>query len=199
MDHGIGCDDHKLARIHTHNLELHGPESATHKKEVSLARRSVGLQEVGLQIGVKEVTGDALDGIVQGQNMHTLAVGHIAASMHRYDVAKAHAQVLAHDFVQADLRVLEVVVGKHDADGVLALLALDQHVVAAEEVQLLHLCLRHRDDGVVVVQRLLHNEAIGGPLFLWPRRCRRGRRWYRGLRCVCHGCAVPKLVSNWGP
>ena len=44
--------------------------------------------------------------------------------VHRHDVAEAHAQVLAHHLVDADLGLVDRVVGEHDAHRVAALLAL---------------------------------------------------------------------------
>mmetsp|Transcript_25997 Transcript_25997/g.65930 ORF Transcript_25997/g.65930 Transcript_25997/m.65930 type:complete len:269 (+) Transcript_25997:609-1415(+) len=48
MNGGVWSNDDKLARLHTHDLELHRPEAATHQEEVALASRTIGLQEVGL-------------------------------------------------------------------------------------------------------------------------------------------------------
>ena len=44
-----------------------------------LAHGPVCLQEVGLEEGVKEVAGDALDGVVQGEHVDALAVLDISA------------------------------------------------------------------------------------------------------------------------
>mmetsp|Transcript_72452 Transcript_72452/g.156661 ORF Transcript_72452/g.156661 Transcript_72452/m.156661 type:complete len:454 (+) Transcript_72452:1318-2679(+) len=177
VDHRVRGDDDELTRIDANDLELDRAESTTDKEQVALPGRTVGLQEVGLQVGVEEVACDALDRVVNGQDVDALAVRHISAGVHRDDVAQTHAEVLAHHLVHADLRVIQVLVREHDADGVLALLALDEHVVAAEEVQLLHLGLREGDDRVVIVERLLHDQAVRGALLdelgrLRRRRCR---------------------------
>jgi hypothetical protein len=47
--------------------------------QTDLADGAVGLQEVGLQEGVKQIAGHALDGVVDGQHMDALAVLDIGA------------------------------------------------------------------------------------------------------------------------
>lgn len=79
--------------------------------------------------------------------------------MHGDDVAEAHAQVLAHHLVHADLTFLAKLVGENDAHGVLALFTLEQHGVASEKLKLVHLLQVQRDDGVVVVHRLVCDPA----------------------------------------
>mmetsp|Transcript_62640 Transcript_62640/g.175079 ORF Transcript_62640/g.175079 Transcript_62640/m.175079 type:complete len:229 (+) Transcript_62640:1885-2571(+) len=186
MDDGVGRHDHELAGVHADNLELNRPEAAAHQEEIALAGRPVGLQEVRLQVRVEEVPGDALDGVVERQHVHALPVRDIAAGVDGDDVAQADAEVLAHHLVHADPLVLQVLVREDDAHRVLALLALDEHVVAAEEVELLHLGLRQRDHRVVIVERLLDDEAVGRPLLLRDRGgLRRDGRW-GGLGR--HGC-----------
>ena len=75
--------------------------------------------------------------------------------VHGDDVAEADAEVLADDLVHADLALLAELVREDDAHGVLALLALDEDGVAAEELQLVHLLQVERHDGVVIVHRLV--------------------------------------------
>jgi len=52
------------------------------------------------------------------------------------------AQVVTHNAVHADLLVGAGVVREHDADRLLAALALEDHGVAAEELQLVHFRLQ---------------------------------------------------------
>lgn len=85
--------------------------------------------------------------------------------MHRHHVPEAHPQVSAHDFIDADPRLVARVVGEHNADGVLALLALEQDRVAAEELEVLHGLERQGDNAVVFV----------GWWFVWREGGMRGR------------------------
>lgn len=71
--------------------------------------------------------------------------------MHRDDVAESDPQVPANDLVDSDARLVARVVGEHDADGILALLALEEHRVAAEQLERLHRLERKGDDAVIVV------------------------------------------------
>ena len=89
-----------------------------------LADGAVRLEEVRFEEGVKQVPGDALDGVVKGQDVDPLAVLHIRALVHRDNVAKADAEVLADHFVHADLGLVDGVIREHNANSVLALLTL---------------------------------------------------------------------------
>lgn len=105
--------------------------------------------------------------------MDPFSVGHVAARVHRNDVTETHTQILPHNLVHADLAVLQAIIGQNNAHSVLALLSLDQHVITTEEIQFLHLGLRKRDHRIVVIERLLNDQAVGRPLL-------------RG--CLCRGC-----------
>jgi hypothetical protein len=47
------------------------------------------------------VSGTYLDGVVEGQDVHALAVGHVTARGQRHKVAQTHTQVLAHHLTAA--------------------------------------------------------------------------------------------------
>ena len=71
--------------------------------------------------------------------------------MHGNDVTEAHSQVLANDFVHADLALFAEFVSKDDTHGILALLALDEHGVTAKQLKLVHLLQVEGDDTVIIV------------------------------------------------
>ena len=164
VDDGIGSHDAVGARIGLHDLELHRMHGGADQEEVPLLDGPVGLQEVGLEVNVEEVAADPLDGIVQGQDVDALPVRDVPACRDRHHVGEAHPQVLADHLVHADVGIVAGVVGEDDADGVPALLALDEDGVPAEELQLLHLGGAEADDRVVVVGGVVHDEAVGGAL-----------------------------------
>mmetsp|Transcript_150964 Transcript_150964/g.277285 ORF Transcript_150964/g.277285 Transcript_150964/m.277285 type:complete len:205 (+) Transcript_150964:1921-2535(+) len=180
----VWCADDKLAWINSYNFELDRTEASAHKEQITSTARPVSFEEVGLQVCLKEVSCDALNCIVQRQDMDTLAVGHIATSMDRDNISKTHAKILSHDLVQSHLLVIEVVICKHNANRVLALFAFDQYVVSAEEVQLLHFCLGERDYRIVIVESLLNDEAVWRPLLgqLLGLRCYGSTFW----SWICH-------------
>ena len=185
------------ARVRLDDLELDRAHPAADEERVALADGAVGLEEVGLEEGVEEVARDALDGVVDREDVDLLAVLDVGALenfffwrgfwrsgerkrerernatttttttttktkkkrseklktsifithlVHRHHVAQAHPQVSAHHLVDADARLVARVVREDDADGVLALLALEQDGVAAEELEGLHGLEREGDD-----------------------------------------------------
>ena len=46
---------------------------------------------------LEKVPRDALDGIIDGENVDALAVLDVGAREHLHDITKAHAQILAHN------------------------------------------------------------------------------------------------------
>jgi hypothetical protein len=72
--------------------------------------------------------------------------------MDRDDVAVLDPEVVANDSVYAGAPIIEIIVCQHDENCVLALLALDKHGVATEELESLHGVVREGDDGVVIVE-----------------------------------------------
>jgi hypothetical protein len=67
------------------------------------------------------------------------------------NIAMLHPQVVAHDSVYPRRAIVEIVIGKDDQDRILALLALDEDGVAAEQLERLHGVVGEGDDGVVIV------------------------------------------------
>jgi len=93
--------------------------------------------------------------------VNALAVFYIRARLHVDNVAEPHTQVLTHDLVHADLGFLARVIGKHDTNGVLALLAFDLHRVTAEQRELLHGVEMQRDDTVVIIDGIVYDQTVG--------------------------------------
>jgi len=161
VDHSIRRHNAVLVRVCLHHLELDGTHATTHEEEVVLADGAVGLHKVRLEEDVEEVAGDALNRVVDGENVHALAVLDVRALVDGDDVTKPHLEVLADALVHADLPRVARVVREHNAHRVLTPFALDQHCVATEKLQLLHRCEVEGDHRVVIVRRLIHHEAVG--------------------------------------
>merc|ERR1719313_3115975 len=160
MNNGIWCADHKFTWIDPDHFELDRTESAANKEQVASAHWTVGLKEVWLQVRLEKIACDTFDCVVHGENVDTLTVWHITAGMDRDDVAKTNTQVLTHDLVQPDFLVVKVLVCQHDTHSVLALLTLQKDVVAAEEIELLHLRLGQGDHRIVIVECFLDDESV---------------------------------------
>mmetsp|Transcript_7901 Transcript_7901/g.20402 ORF Transcript_7901/g.20402 Transcript_7901/m.20402 type:complete len:258 (+) Transcript_7901:1975-2748(+) len=169
VDLGVRRDDAILSGIRLDHLELDAAHTATHHEQVALAHGTVRLKEIRLQEGVEQVSRDALDGVLERKHVNTLAVLNVRALVNAYNVAEAHAQVLAHNLVDSDLRLLARLIREHDADGILALFSLQKHGVSAEQLQLLHGLHVQADDGVVVVNRVVDNQAVRALLALENR------------------------------
>jgi hypothetical protein len=104
---------------------------------------------------LEKVPRDALDGIIDGENVDALAVLDVGAGAHDDHVTKAHSEVFAHHLVHADLVLLARVIVEHDANSVSALLPLQLHGVTTEELQLLHGVEVEGHDGVVIVDGIV--------------------------------------------
>ena len=164
VDDGVGRHDAVGGGVGLDDLELDGVHGGPDEEEVALLDGPVGLEEVGLEVDVEEVAGDALDGVVEGEDVDALAVRDVAAGRDGHNVGETDAEVLANDLVHLDVGIVAVLVRQHDADGVAALLALDEDGVAAEELELLHLGGAQSDDGVVVVGGIVDDEAVRAAL-----------------------------------
>mmetsp|Transcript_4031 Transcript_4031/g.11812 ORF Transcript_4031/g.11812 Transcript_4031/m.11812 type:complete len:432 (-) Transcript_4031:97-1392(-) len=163
VDHRVRRHNAVRGWVRLHDLELDRVHGLPHEEEVSLRHGAVGLEEIRLEVHFEEVAGDALDRVVQRQDVDALAVRHVTGAgraLHRNQLTKPHPQVLAHDTVHLHIRVLALVVDQHNAHRLPALLALEQHRVALEELEFVHLLLGQANHRVVVIRGLVHNEPV---------------------------------------
>ena len=133
--HRVGRDDAVLVGVGLDHLEFDSAHAAAHEEHVVLAHGAVGLEEVRLEEDVEEVARDALDRVVDREDVHALAVLDVGALVDGDDVAEAHLEVLPHALVHTHLAEVALVVSEHDADGVLTPFALDEDRVATEELK----------------------------------------------------------------
>jgi hypothetical protein len=169
VDDGVGSDDAVRRRVGLDDLELDGVHRRPDQKEVALLDGTVRLQKVRLEVDVKQVARNALDGVVQRQNVDPLPVRDVPAAGDRHNIRQPDPQVLAHALVHPDAAVVARLVGQDDAHGVPSLLALDEDRVSAEQLELLHLGRTQGNDGVVVVGGVVHDQPVGAPLLAGPR------------------------------
>ncbi len=80
------------------------------------------LEEVGFEIHIEDVTTQTLDGIIEGQNVDTLAVLDVEARVYIDHVTELDTEVVTRDFVQLDLALLDIVGAQADENGVVPLL-----------------------------------------------------------------------------
>lgn len=103
--------------------------------------------------------------------MNAYSVLDLGAGLNGDDVAQTDAQIVSDDAIHADLFIRTLIVGQNDADSFLATLSFEQHRVAAEELQFVHLRLREGNHRVVIVDRLVHQKSVWSVL-LAQDRCR---------------------------
>ncbi len=72
---------------------------------------AVGLQEVGLQESIEQIARETLDGIINGQNVHSLTVLDVRALVNGDDVTESDAEVSTDDLVHANLGFLASLIG----------------------------------------------------------------------------------------
>jgi hypothetical protein len=122
--------------------------------------RKLTLKEVRLEVDLEQVPAEALDRVVEGEDVHALAVLDVVALVDVHKVAELDADVVARDLVELDLALLDGVVGEHDQHRVAPLLAAHDDRVAAEERERLHRRRVQRRDAVVVRARLVHEQPV---------------------------------------
>ena len=195
VDHRVGRDDAVVLGVGLDHLELDRAHPAADEEEVVLAHRAVGLEEVRLEEDVEEVARHALDRVVDRQDVHPLAVLDVRALVHRDHVAERHLEgSCAHLFIRilpashvSSARTMQTVSFRR---------FLDQHRVAAEELELLHRREVERDDRVVVVRRLVDHQAVG-VLLLLRLDVLGGRRGGGGVGhdCGCFGAESARVAE----
>lgn len=141
VKNGVGRNDAVLLGFGGNNFELYGFEVASDDEEVSLFDRSVGVFEVGYEVGFGEVASDAFDGVADGEDVYFGEVGHLSGRFDLHDVSEADSEVFADGFVHADFALFQLVVDECDHECFFSLLALDEDCVAFENFEFCHLGL----------------------------------------------------------
>ena len=94
----------------------------------------VGLQEVWLQVDLEEISCEAVNGVVQGQDVDFGAILDVRTSWHSDNIAQADPEIVADHTIHSDLLVGDSVVRQDDTNCLFALLALEKHGVACEKM-----------------------------------------------------------------
>lgn len=97
VDDRVLRDDAVLGRVGLDDLELDAPRGALGEEGVALADGAVRLEEVGLEEDVEDVAGEALDRVVERQDVDALAVLDVVAGVDGGNVAELDAQIVASD------------------------------------------------------------------------------------------------------
>lgn len=97
------------------DFELDTSASATGEEGVAFADRSVGLEEIRLEEDFENVAGETLDGIVKGQDVYTLAIFDVVASVNVGNISQFHSKVVSGDCGQTLRKYIGWDTGKEGA------------------------------------------------------------------------------------
>lgn len=67
------------------------------------------------------------------------------------DIAVLDTEVVPHNTVDAGASIVQIVIGQHNQNGVLPLLALDQNSITPEQLEGIHGVVGESNDGVIIV------------------------------------------------
>jgi len=109
VDHGVLCDNAVLGRVRLDDLELDRTSSSSCDEGVALSHGAVGLEEVGLDEDVEEVSGQALNAVVKGQDVDPLAVLDVVAWVDGGDISELYSQVVPSHLVELNLALIDIV------------------------------------------------------------------------------------------
>lgn len=151
VEHSVRCNNTELLGLSCHNFELNWLEVPPDEEEIALLDGSVRVLEVRDQIGLGEITLDALDSVRQWKYVDFCEVGDVASRPNLDNVSETHSKILADGFIHSDLALIQLVIDERDNKSLFALLSLDENGVALEDLELTHLCRAELDGGVLVV------------------------------------------------
>lgn len=87
----------------------------------SVSRKST-FEEVWLEVNIEDVATEALNGVIEGQDMYAFAVLDVRALVDVDEIAKLHAKVVTRNLVHLDLALLDIVRAQANEDSVSPLL-----------------------------------------------------------------------------
>mmetsp|Transcript_4607 Transcript_4607/g.6397 ORF Transcript_4607/g.6397 Transcript_4607/m.6397 type:complete len:223 (+) Transcript_4607:1885-2553(+) len=160
VDDSVGGHDTVRSGIGLNDLELNGMHCRSDEEQVTLLDRTVGLQEVGFEVDIKEVSRNTFNRIIERKDMNSLPIWNIPTRGDCDDITQTDTKILTNHLVHPDLRVIACFICKNNTDCVPSLLSLDQNGVATKQLQLLHLGGRQTNDGVVIVGCVVDNQPI---------------------------------------
>jgi hypothetical protein len=101
VNHRVGGDDAVRRRICFDDLEFDRVHGRADKEQVTLLDRTVGFEKVWLQVDIKQISRNAFNRIVEGENVDAFAVRDIAGGGDRDHVGQPDAKVLADHLVHS--------------------------------------------------------------------------------------------------
>merc|ERR1719244_1436673 len=110
MDDSVGSHNTVGRRICLDHFELHSPHPTSHDEGVSLVNWSVGFKEVRLQVDLEPVASEALNTVINGENVDSLAILNIWTRLDSHDISKSNTKIVTNSSVHSDLLIRDSVV-----------------------------------------------------------------------------------------
>lgn len=144
VNHGVLGNDTEFRRVCLDDLEFHCPHSSANKESVSFADGSVGwedgklifrkstsegictFEEIGFEVDIENIAAEALDGVIEGQDVYALAVFDVKTLVDVDEIAELDSQVVTSDLVHLDSTFLNIVGAQTDQHCIASLLSAMQ-------------------------------------------------------------------------
>mmetsp|Transcript_26025 Transcript_26025/g.29787 ORF Transcript_26025/g.29787 Transcript_26025/m.29787 type:complete len:462 (-) Transcript_26025:596-1981(-) len=139
--HGVGSNNTVFSRFGLDNLKFNRSETTSDQEQIALTDRSVGILEIGDQVGAGQISSQAFDGVIDGQNVNSVTVGDISTRVNTDNISKSDTEIFSDHFVHSDLLVFEIFVGQGDTDSVVSFFTLQNDGISSEDFQFVHFSL----------------------------------------------------------
>lgn len=117
--------------------------------------------------------------------------------MNSDDIAMLDTKVMPHNTVDASASIIEIIIGQHDQDGVLAHLALHQDRITSEKLESVHSIIGKGDNGVIIVDGIGNAGIVSVPQTTEAREEQGSLHQRVGLLLLLEdGCGCIKLLDG---
>mmetsp|Transcript_30761 Transcript_30761/g.73903 ORF Transcript_30761/g.73903 Transcript_30761/m.73903 type:complete len:406 (+) Transcript_30761:1854-3071(+) len=170
VDDGLGRNHAVLCLlvVDLHDLEVDGHVELVvgDLEDLAGVQGAVVLEEVGLEEDLEDVALEAMDGVLEGHDVHALGIADVGKLSNLHAVlAHLDLDCLAHDVRESRSVLSKVLVGYDDADCLLASSPINEHGVSVEHPNFLHPLRIQSNDAVVLAVRSLNHEPVRGNNF----------------------------------
>lgn len=95
VDYRILCNNAKFGGVGLNDLELYSAHPSTDQERVAFTYRTIGFEEIWLQVDLKNVSTQSLDRVIKGENVDAFPVLNVMAGLDVTQIAQFHAKVVA--------------------------------------------------------------------------------------------------------
>ena len=123
-------------------FEFNSAHASANNEDISLVDGAIRFKEVRFEVDIKKTSSETLNSVINRQDMNPLAIFDIGAGGNRNHITKPDPEVVSDHTVHANLLIGDCVIRQDNANGLFPLLALQQHSITLEELQLIHFLLQ---------------------------------------------------------